>query len=246
MKKKIITIFIKLEILLQFHFQISVSIVGCLQKPFAMHYGSAWNLWTSGIPFQILHFVSCAPFHRSGTWFSSYMWKGKIISWWQWSCEHYGTKEINQLRVGLKEFLISGQVIPQASQSLSDFQDTSTSARHVDHTNSQIQWSPPPSGSLKINFDGATFLDLGMAGLGVVIPFSPDIVEAMAAVRAISFPQELGLNSFILEGDSTTVINSLNSAENSLSPFGHILSSAKSTLVIRNCISFSQQTWSQT
>jgi len=62
------------------------------------------------------------------------------------------------------------------------------------------------------------FPDLGMAGLGVV--------------RAISFPKELGLNSFILEGDSTTVINSLNSAENSLSPFGHILSSAKPTLVI--------------
>lgn len=56
---------------------------------------------------------------------------------------------------------------------------------------------------------GPTFIDIDKAGLGVIIcndhgqaiaslseqiqlPFSSDLVEALAAVRAISFAQELG------------------------------------------------------
>ncbi|XP_075655191.1 uncharacterized protein LOC142625412 [Castanea sativa] len=97
---------------------------------------------------------------------------------------------------------------------------------------------------------------LGKAGLGVVIhdcqgkaiaslseqaplPFSPVIVEAMAAARVMSFTQELGISEFMLEGDSEVVINSLRSKEPSLSSFGHILESAKSSLVTSKCIAFS-------
>ena len=97
---------------------------------------------------------------------------------------------------------------------------------------------------------------MGKAGLGVVIrncqgnvmaslseqaplPFSPDIVEAMAAARAISSAQELGIRPFILEGDSEAVIKTFMAAEDSLSSFGHIISLAKSTLVTNECISFS-------
>ena len=82
------------------------------------------------------------------------------------------------------------------------------------------------------------------AGLGVVIrnghgqvlaslseqihlPFSLDMVEAMAAARATSFALEAGLSSFILEGDAQAVIKILNSEEESFSPFDHILASAK-------------------
>lgn len=118
------------------------------------------------------------------------------------------------------------------------------------------QWSPPPIECFKINLDGATFPDLGKAGLGVVIrdctgnvvaslseqaplPFSPVIVEAMAAARAIRFAQELGVRPYILEGDAEVVINSFKSDEDSLSTFGHIISSAKSTLVTNSCIYFS-------
>ena len=97
---------------------------------------------------------------------------------------------------------------------------------------------------------------MGKAGLGVVIrncqgnvmaslseqaplPFSPDIVETMAAARAISSAQELGIRPFILEGDSEAVIKTFMAAEDSLSSFGHIISLAKSTLVTNECISFS-------
>ena len=61
----------------------------------------------------------------------------------------------------------------------------------------------------------------------------------MAVARAIHFAQEIGLNSFILEGDSETVIKCLKSDDDSLSPFGHILAAAKATTETNCCISFS-------
>ena len=108
----------------------------------------------------------------------------------------------------------------------------------------------------KLNFDGASFPELGKAGLGVAVhdsqgnviaslskqaplPFSSDIVEAMAATRALVIAQELGIVEFVLEGDSEVVINSLRSSEASFSSFGHLLELAKSMLVSSTCINFS-------
>ena len=119
------------------------------------------------------------------------------------------------------------------------------------HSPTRVRWSPPP---LILNFDGATFKDIGRAGLGVVVrdsqgqalallservplPFSSDLVEALATVRAISFALEIGCLSFILEGDLERVINTLSSSEHFLSPFGHILDSTKA-LTESSCISF--------
>jgi len=97
---------------------------------------------------------------------------------------------------------------------------------------------------------------MGKVGLGVVVhdsqgsmiaslseqaplPFSSDIVEAMAAARALIFAQELGITEFVLEGDSEVVVNSLRSKETSFSSFGHLLESAKSLLSPITSISFS-------
>ena len=123
-------------------------------------------------------------------------------------------------------------------------------------TQQRVQWRPPPANCVKLNFDGAIFPELGKASLGVVVhdshgnaiaslleqaslPFSPVIVEAMAATRAITFAQELSINEFMLEGDSETVINTLRSLEASLTTYGHLLEFAKSTLVTSKCIAFS-------
>ena len=103
---------------------------------------------------------------------------------------------------------------------------------------------------------GLFFLELGKAVLGVVVHdcqgnaiaslseqapllFSPVIIEAMDAAKAMTFAQELGIADFMLEGDSEVVINTFQSTKVSLSTFGHLLESVKSILVTSKCIVFS-------
>ena len=107
-----------------------------------------------------------------------------------------------------------------------------------------IHWSPPSNSWCKANFDGAVFQELGEAGLGVVVrdhegtvigafserialPPTVEDVEAMAGRRAISFAKELGLPKVIFEGDAARIINSLNSEEECLAPFGHIVEESR-------------------
>ena len=119
----------------------------------------------------------------------------------------------------------------------------------------RVSRHPPPDGSVKINFDGATFKDINKVGIGIVnqdgfgqvlaslleqiqLPYSSDLVEAMLAARAIYFAAELGFSSYVLEGDSKLIIKALKNENDSLAPFGHILAAAK-TLTDVSCISFS-------
>nr|POE83156.1 hypothetical protein CFP56_66954 [Quercus suber] len=112
----------------------------------------------------------------------------------------------NQLRVN-SNALTKAQVPQQAKLVLEMFQNSQQSL--MNHaadmrTQQRVQWRPPPANCVKLNFDGAIFSELGKAGLGVVVhdshgnaiaslseqaplPFSPVIVEAMAAARAITF-----------------------------------------------------------
>ena len=95
-----------------------------------------------------------------------------------------------------------------------------------------IRWNPPPSTSLKINFDGAVFRETDEVGLGVVVcdhqgrvmasmfeniklASSSNEVEALAVMRAISFALELHLPSIIVEGDSELIISTPCSATTS-------------------------------
>ena len=151
----------------------------------------------------------------------------------------------NQIKVKNVDHPIS-QVAPTAQQTLHDFSKANLKAfsQLLANSTTRVRWSLPPQSSLKVNFDGATFKDVGKVGLGVVIrdnqgqtlasqseqislPFFSDMVEALATARAISFALETGCSSFILEGDSKRVINTLSRNEDSFSPFGHILTSAK-------------------
>ena len=61
---------------------------------------------------------------------------------------------------------------------------------------------------------------------------SSNEVEALAAVRAISFALELHLPSVIVEGDSELIISALQSEEESFTSFGHLISSIKQSLGI--------------
>ena len=91
---------------------------------------------------------------------------------------------------------------------------------------SPTRWHPPSAGSVKTNYDGAMFAESNMAGIGVVVrnsegrvlaalseqivkPPTVEILELLAARRAVSFTAESGYDQFICEGDSESVVNSL-------------------------------------
>ena len=163
----------------------------------------------------------------------------------------------NQVWTSPTDYPLS-QVAPTVLQAMADFQraNSNDAPQPRNFSQSRIRWSPPSEGMIKVNFDGAQFRDMGKMSLGVVIrdsrgqalaslseqaslPFSPEIVEAMAAARAISFTQGLGFTSFILEGDSVNIIKVLQSDDESFSPYSLILSSAKSMVVTGSSIKYS-------
>nr|POE89701.1 putative ribonuclease h protein [Quercus suber] len=78
----------------------------------------------------------------------------------------------NQIRTRQLDFP-APQVLPQASQAWSDFKQYNISLPSQQgvsrQSRDQSHWSPPPIDCFKVNFDGATFPELGKAGLGVVI-----------------------------------------------------------------------------
>nr|POE97331.1 hypothetical protein CFP56_49462 [Quercus suber] len=93
-------------------------------------------------------------------------------------------------------------------------------------TRPQHQWRPPDLHSFKANFDAAVFQATNTAGIGVIIrdsngevigalsmpiPLSQSVaeLEALACLRAVQFALEIGLRRVTFEGDSVTVINSI-------------------------------------
>ena len=88
------------------------------------------------------------------------------------------------------------------------------------------RWTPPLSPHLKINFDGATFKELGCAGIGVVVrnstgavisalsqrimmPSFAAIVELLACHKALFFAKDFGVVQCIMEGDAEVIIKAL-------------------------------------
>ena len=101
-------------------------------------------------------------------------------------------------------------------------------------------WQAPVQHAYKVNFDGAIFVEDGLAGLGVVIrndhglimasltqqiplPGSVIEVEVLAARKALVLTIELGFDNITIEGDSEVLINSLAKGGNSLAHYGHLL-----------------------
>ncbi|KAK9986535.1 hypothetical protein SO802_031486 [Lithocarpus litseifolius] len=90
-----------------------------------------------------------------------------------------------------------GEMMKRASELRQEYHNMQQKFPRNIVSKEEIQWKPPPENIFKINFDGAIFEDLSLAGLGVVIrdssglviaahgqkirlPNSVDMVEAMA------------------------------------------------------------------
>ena len=88
------------------------------------------------------------------------------------------------------------------------------------------RWCPPADDVWKINFNGAMFGESDEAGIGVVIrdcrgevkaalfkkikkPPTVDVLELLAAKRAMTFSLETNTSRVVYEGDSALVIKAI-------------------------------------
>ncbi|KAL0402036.1 UNVERIFIED_CONTAM: hypothetical protein Slati_4233500 [Sesamum latifolium] len=113
-------------------------------------------------------------------------------------------------------------------------------------------WLPPPSESVKINFDGAVFSSQTTMGAGIVVRNSEgvclawrtrrflyasdaDLAEVLAASEAASLAIQKGWQSIILEGDCKNIIARLNSNDVDLSVLGPIVDDTRNLMRSFSC-----------
>jgi len=105
-------------------------------------------------------------------------------------------------------------------------------------------WKPPTSGFIKVNWDPSLNVNYDLVGMVCVIRNGEGIVlaakccfckaavdpvcaEAMAALAALDFCSDLGVDSIECEGDSLQIINGVSSSGHSLDRIGHFLDALK-------------------
>lgn len=145
----------------------------------------------------------------------------------------------NKLRVG-EHVAPLAKINALATDSLLEFQCAQSHPQPSVKKVISSRWSPPPMGWAKINFDGATFKDKNLTGLGGVIrndkglvmaaftqiiplPTSIETVEVLAARSALVLALELSLNQVQLEGDSEIIFKALSKGGMDSSSYGHII-----------------------
>ena len=112
---------------------------------------------------------------------------------------------VNQQAVPLLQ--VAEQVKQKLAQFRADWQNTEVQV--MDSNIGGSSWSSPQDGLVKINFDRAIFSESNQSGVGVVIrdnngavlascsekihqAYKPDKVEALTALKAVTFAHELG------------------------------------------------------
>uniref|UniRef100_A0A2N9F5C6 RNase H type-1 domain-containing protein n=1 Tax=Fagus sylvatica TaxID=28930 RepID=A0A2N9F5C6_FAGSY len=162
--------------------------------------------------------------------------KFAITSWLLWH-------KRNQDRLRLPSDPHS-QILPRAHALLSEYLAVTTENKPQKPQPPQVRWKPPSSNLFKVNFDGAIFRDSNTGGLGVVIRdntgmviatlsqkvtgnHTVEMIEALAARRAIRFAMEVGVTNAEFEGDAETVIRDLCRTDPIYTPYGLVIEDAK-------------------
>ena len=161
----------------------------------------------------------------------------------------------NQLRAGEASVPIE-RICSMAVDNLQEFQCASSLPLCASPSVSPAKWSPPPSGWLKVNFDGATFPSKNLAGLGAIIrnnnglvmaafsqpiplPTSVETVEVLAESSAVCLARDLNFDQVIFEGNTEVIIKAINNGGFSSSSLGHIIRDIKLLSSAFNKVSFS-------
>ena len=161
----------------------------------------------------------------------------------------------NKLRCN-EQCLPLGKIMESATSLLTEFQKHSSHRVSVPRQG-DVNWHPPTAAMMwKTNFNGAMFSETDQADIGVVVrnhagqvmaalsekikkPASADILEALAARRAVQFILELGFKQSMFEGDSEVIIKALDNEDFLLVSVGHIVKDIWSMLGLLQTKSFS-------
>ena len=132
----------------------------------------------------------------------------------------------NEVRNGGKR-LSEMELCRDASMWLLEFQDATVSASPwLSDPVLQQSWLPPSDQLYKVNVDGAVFKARNESGVGAIVrdanglvvaalskkihaPLGPLEVEAKAFELGLEFAKDVGLQEFIVEGDSLNVVRAL-------------------------------------
>ena len=151
------------------------------------------------------------------------------------------------------------KILKAVTALLTKFHRNSTGRSDRKLTQTQ-RWVPPDAEMYKVNYDEACFVDEEKAGIGVVVrndrgqvmgflaekiemPPTVEVLEAMAARRAMIFMEELGLRHAVFEGDSELVVKALVGLCPDRSSIGHIIKDCKSLRGVFQTCSFSHVRW---
>ncbi|KAK4390485.1 hypothetical protein Sango_2111800 [Sesamum angolense] len=132
------------------------------------------------------------------------------------------------------------EVVASARSFLQDFQNCIFRTNPPDRFSAPT-WSPPKSGTIKINFDASVAKELGGAGLGVIArdhegncvawrtktllgATDPEHCKALAARLAVDLGVEQDWRNCLIEGDCILVIQKLLVAKEDASAIGPIIS----------------------
>nr|XP_023903889.1 uncharacterized protein LOC112015688 [Quercus suber] len=143
----------------------------------------------------------------------------------------------NNLRLG-KLALPLGQVVAFAQDRILETSTCSVGVLQLRQRPTTV-WKAPAQHAYKVNYDGATFTEEGLAGLGVMIhndqglimasltqqlplPVSVTEVEVLAERRVLEVTLELGFDNIVLKGDSEILFKSLETGSNPLAHYGHL------------------------
>lgn len=117
------------------------------------------------------------------------------------------------------------------------------------------RWTPPETDVFKVNFEGVVFPESQKIGVGIVIRDSegqitvalseklrgpriqkPEVVEAIAARRAIIFAREHGLRQVVLEGDCQMLMQALQTGDSNSVLIGHLVADVRHhTVSFKRC-----------
>jgi len=141
------------------------------------------------------------------------------------------------------------KVCSEASRHFDDFKRHNSrellvmAATSVESNSSKI-WKPPNTTSFKVNWDASLNINSELVGIGCVLRdrdgvviaakccvckavVDPVCAEAMAALVALDFCSDLGVNNIECEGDSLQIIKGVSSTDYTLDRIGHFLDAIK-------------------